>query len=54
MVNGDYLCNCYCPTSSNYVGYGTYSSSSTTCIAQNCANACVGSFPSCVLGSTWG
>jgi hypothetical protein len=23
LATGDYFCNCYCPTSSNYVGYGT-------------------------------
>ncbi|CAF3410894.1 unnamed protein product [Rotaria socialis] len=54
VVSADYLCNCYCPTSSTYAGSGTYSSSSTTCSAQTCANACVGSFSACVLGSTWG
>jgi hypothetical protein len=31
---GDYLCNCYCPTSRNYVGYDIYTSGSTTSNAQ--------------------
>ncbi|CAF3778296.1 unnamed protein product [Rotaria socialis] len=54
IVSGNYLCNCYCPNSYTYAGYGTYVSSSTVCSGQTCANACVGAFSACTNGYTWG
>ncbi|CAF0762688.1 unnamed protein product [Adineta steineri] len=37
IVEADYLCNCYCPPSNTYVGYGIIETSSTICDAQICS-----------------